>query len=131
MKALAQDGYGSPHDVLTLRDIPTQSIDDKGVLVEVHAASVNALDWHITRGMPYVLRMGLGLRTPKDRVRGVDLAGRVVAVGARVTRFQIGDEVFGGADGSFAELVATTEDRLARKPSALTYEEAAASTSRV
>jgi NADPH:quinone reductase-like Zn-dependent oxidoreductase len=126
VKAIVQDGYGSPADVLALRDIPTPSIDDKGVLVEVHAASVNALDWHITRGMPYVLRIGLGLRTPKDRVRGVDLAGRVVAVGARVTRFQIGDEVFGGADGSFAELVATTEDRLARKPTTFTDAEAAA-----
>lgn len=126
MKAIVQEGYGSPADVLALRDIPTPGIDDKGVLVEIHAASVNALDWHITRGMPQVLRLGLGLRTPTDRVRGVDLAGRVVAVGSRVTRFQIGDEVFGGADGSFAELVATTEDRLARKPSAFTYEEAAA-----
>jgi NADPH:quinone reductase-like Zn-dependent oxidoreductase len=126
VNAIVQDGYGSPSDVLALRDIATPTIDNGGVLVEVHAASVNALDWHITRGMPYVLRLGLGLRTPKDRVRGVDLAGRVVGVGARVTRFQIGDEVFGGADGSFAELTATTEDRLARKPSAFTYEEAAA-----
>lgn len=125
MKAIVQDGYGLPSDVLALRDIANPSIDDKGVLVEVHAGSVNALDWHVTRG-PYLLRLMMGLRTPNDRVRGVDLAGRVVAVGARVTRFQIGDEVFGGTDGSFAELTATTEDRLARKPSAFTYGEAAA-----
>lgn len=125
MKAIVQDGYGSP-DVLALRDIETPSIGDEGVLVEVHAASVNALDWHVTRGMPYVLRIDEGLRKPKHRVRGVDLAGRVVAVGKHVTRLQIGDEVFGGGDGSFAELTATTEDRLARKPSAFTYEQAAA-----
>lgn len=123
MKAIVQEGYGSP-DVLALRDIPTPSLDADGVLVEVHAASVNALDWHVTRG-PYLLRTALGLRTPKDRVRGVDLAGSIVAVGARVTRFQIGDEVFGGGNGSFAELTATTEERLARKPSALRFEEAA------
>ncbi|HJU68233.1 MAG TPA: NAD(P)-dependent alcohol dehydrogenase [Gemmatimonadaceae bacterium] len=125
MKAIVQDGYGSPSDVLALRDLPTPTIDDKGVLVEVHAASVNALDWHVTKG-PYLLRIMMGLRTPTDRVRGVDLAGRVVAVGKHVTRFQVGDEVFGGTDGSFAELAATTEDRLARKPAALTYGEAAA-----
>jgi NADPH:quinone reductase-like Zn-dependent oxidoreductase len=85
VKAIVQDGYGSPADVLALRDIPAPSIDDKQVLVKVHAASVNALDWHITRGMPHVLRMGLGLRTPKDGVRGVDLAGRVEVVGKNVT----------------------------------------------
>jgi NADPH:quinone reductase-like Zn-dependent oxidoreductase len=125
VKAIVQDGYGSPPDVLALRDIPTPSIDDRGVLVEIHAASVNALDWHVTKG-PYVLRLMMGLRTPKDPVRGVDLAGRVVAVGKRATRFKIGDEVFGGADGSFSELAATIEDRLAHKSPALTYGEAAA-----
>ena len=125
MKAIVQEGYGSPSDVLALRDIPTPSMDDKGVLVEIHAASVNALDWHLTKG-PYVLRLMMGLRTPKDRVRGVDLAGRVLAVGASVTRFRIGDEVFGGADGSFAELTVTSEDRLTHKPSTVSYREAAA-----
>ncbi len=125
MKAIVQEGYGSPGDVLALSDIPTPNVDDKGVLVEVHAASVNALDWHVTKG-PYVLRLMMGLRTPTDRVRGVDLAGRVVAVGTGVTRFRVGDEVFGGADGSFAEYTVTTEDRLARKPSAFTYGQAAA-----
>ncbi len=125
MKAIVQDGYGSPSDVLALRDIPTPNVGDKGVLVEVHAASVNALDWHVTKG-PYVLRLMMGLRTPKDPVRGVDLAGRVVAVGPGVTRFHAGDEVFGGTDGSFAEFTVTTEDRLARKPSSFTYAQAAA-----
>jgi len=125
VKAIVQDGYGSPSDVLALHDIPTPNVDDKGVLVEVHAASVNALDWHVTKG-PYVLRLMMGLRTPRDPVRGVDLAGRVVAVGAAVTRFHVGDEVFGGTDGSFAEFTVTTEDRLARKPSSFTYAQAAA-----
>lgn len=125
MKAIVQDGYGSP-DVLALHEIESPSIDDEGVLVEVHAASVNALDWHATRGMPYLLRIDEGLRKPRHRVRGVDLAGRVVAVGRHVTQLQAGDEVFGGGDGSFAEFTATTEDRLARKPSAFTFEQAAA-----
>lgn len=125
MKAIVQEGYGPPSEVLALRDVPTPSVHERGVLVEVHAASVNALDWHLTKG-PYVLRLMMGLRTPTDRVRGVDLAGRVLAVGTRVTRFRVGDEVFGGADGSFAELAMTTESRLAHKPSALSYQEAAA-----
>ena len=76
--------------------------------------------------MPYLIRIGEGLRTPRHRVRGVELAGRVTAVGRNVTRFRVGDEVFGGSEGSFAELTATTEERLERRPAALTWEEAAA-----
>lgn len=125
MKAIVQDRYGSP-DVLELRDVATPTIDDRGVLVKVHAASVNALDWHVTRGMPYLIRLDGSFRRPKDFVRGVDLAGRVVAVGKDVTRFAPGDDVFGGCDGSFAEYAATPQDRLARKPAAFTYEQAAA-----
>lgn len=120
-----QDRYGSP-DVLELREVAIPVIDDQGVLVQVHAASVNALDWHATRGMPYLIRLGGGFRRPKDPFRGVDLAGRVVAVGKDVTRFAPGDDVFGGCNGSFAEYAATTEDRLARKPPAFSYEQAAA-----
>lgn len=125
MKAIVQTGYGSP-DVLALREIERPDIGDRDVLVEVHAASVNALDWHSTRGMPYLMRLSEGLRAPRHRVRGVDLAGRVVAAGRDVTRLKPGDEVFGGSNGSFAEYAATTEDRLARKPPGFTYEEAAA-----
>lgn len=125
MRAIVQDGYGSP-DVLALRDIETPGIDDRGVLVEVHAASVNALDWHTTRGMPYLIRVGDGIRKPRCAVRGVDFAGRVAAVGNHVTRVKPGDEVFGGSNGSFAEYTVTTEDRLAPKPPASSYEEAAA-----
>lgn len=123
MKAIVQDGYGLP-DVLKLREVETPSIDDQGVLVRVHAASVNALDWHITRGMPYLVRIG-GRRTPKDSIRGVDLAGRVASVGKNVTRFKPGDEVFGGSNGSFAEYAPTTENQLASKPAALSFEQAA------
>jgi len=123
MKAIIQEGYGSP-DVLKLRDVTTPSIDAKGVLVEVHAASVNALDWHITRGMPYLMRIG-GLRTPSDRIRGVDLAGRVVGVGKNVTRFKPGDEVFGGSNGSLAEYAPSTEKQLAPKPAGLSFEQGA------
>ena len=125
MKATVQAGYGAP-DVLELRDIDTPAIDDQGVLVKVHAAAVNALDWHMTRGMPYILRMSEGLRKPTHSVRGIDLAGRVVAVGKQVTRFKPGDEVLGGSNGSFAEYTATTEDRLALKPAGITFEQAAA-----
>jgi NADPH:quinone reductase-like Zn-dependent oxidoreductase len=125
VKAIVQTGYGSP-DVLQLRDIDVPQIDDDGVLVKIHAASVNALDWHTTRGMPYFLRALEGLPSPRNRIRGVDLAGRVEAVGGNVTRLRPGDDVFGGSHGSFAEYTATTADRLALKPAGLSYEHASA-----
>src|SRR5919106_3370348 len=98
---------------------------DDGVLVEVHAASVNALDWHLARGVPIFIRMLEAIGAPKYRVRGIDLAGRVTSVGKNVTRFKPGDEVLGGADGSFAEFTVTPEKRLARKPAGITFEQAA------
>jgi NADPH:quinone reductase-like Zn-dependent oxidoreductase len=98
---------------------------DSDVLVEVHAASVNALDWHLVRGVPIFLRLLEAIGAPKHRVRGVDLAGRVTAVGTKVTRFKPGDEVLGGADGSFAEFTVTTEKQLAPKPAGITFEQAA------
>jgi NADPH:quinone reductase-like Zn-dependent oxidoreductase len=125
MKAVIQKRYGSS-GVLTVADIERPEVGDAGVLVEVHAASVNALDWHMTRGMPFLLRLDEGIRAPKNRVRGVDLAGRVVAVGPKITRFKPGDEVFGGSNGSFAEYTVSTEDRLALKPSRLDFHGAAA-----
>jgi NADPH:quinone reductase-like Zn-dependent oxidoreductase len=124
MKAIVQEGYGSP-DVLRLAEVETPAIDDDGVLVKIHAASVNALDWHVTRGMPYIVRLAAGRKAPRDRIRGVDLAGQVVAVGRNVTRFRAGDDVFGGADGSFAEYAATREERLAAKPAGIPWEQAA------
>lgn len=125
MKAIVQHRYGSP-DMLELLDIEQPIIRDHEVLVKVHAASVNALDWHTVRGMPFLIRLDEGLRKPKHQVRGVDLAGQVEAVGRAVTRFKPGDPVFGGSNGSFAEYAATVEDRLALIPSGFTFEQAAA-----
>jgi NADPH:quinone reductase-like Zn-dependent oxidoreductase len=98
---------------------------DSDVLVKVEASSVNPLDWHFVRGEPYLLRMNAGFRRPKNPELGVDVAGTVTAVGANVTRFEIGDDVFGLARGAFAEYAAADEKRLASKPDALTFESAA------
>ena len=124
MKAIVQEGYGSP-DALKLREVEMPATGDDGVLVEVRAASVNALDWHLVRGVPFFIRILEAIGAPKYRIRGVDLAGRVTAVGKNVTRFKPGDEVLGGSDGSFAEFTVTTEKRLAAKPAGITFEQAA------
>ncbi|MFC9294183.1 NAD(P)-dependent alcohol dehydrogenase [Streptomyces sp. NPDC057011] len=125
MKAVVQDRYGSP-DVLEIREVDRPVPADGEVLVRVHAASVNARDWHLMRGDPYVARLVLGLGRPKERIRGTDFAGRVEAVGRLVTRFRPGDEVFGEADGAFAEYVCAPEGSVEPKPAALTFEQAAA-----
>jgi NADPH:quinone reductase-like Zn-dependent oxidoreductase len=127
MKAIAQDEYGSP-DVLELRDVEKPEIGDDEVLVRVHAAGVDRGVWHLMTGLPYFLRLiipDLGLRAPKTRIRGSDVAGVVEAVGKEVTRFQPGDEVFGIGKGSYAEHVRALEDKLAPKPANLTFEQAA------
>jgi len=123
MKAIVQDGYGSP-DVLHLREIEKPVVGDDGVLVRVRAASVNAGDLHLMRRLPHLI--GMLLRMPRTRVRGWDMAGHVEAVGKNATRFKPGDEVFGTGIGTFAEYAATSEDRLAPKPRDLTFEQAAA-----
>jgi NADPH:quinone reductase-like Zn-dependent oxidoreductase len=126
MKALAYDKYGSP-DVLELREIETPVVTDDGVLVRIHAASVNPVDWHSLTGMPYLVRMQAGLRKPKSEVLGVDFAGTVDEVGRNVKQFQPGDEVFGARNGSFAEYVCVREERaVAQKPAGVTFEQAAA-----
>lgn len=126
MRAIVQDTYGSP-DVLELRDIDKPVVGADDLLVRVHAAGVDPGVWHLMTGLPYLVRiMGFGLRAPKDRVRGRDVAGRVEAVGGNVTRFQPGDQVFGTCEGSFAEYARAREDRLALKPANLTFEQAAA-----
>jgi NADPH:quinone reductase-like Zn-dependent oxidoreductase len=105
MKAIVQDRYGGP-DVLEFSDIDQPVPKDNEVLVQVQAAGLHRGDWHVMTGLPYLIRLvvpDLGLRKPKVPVRGMDLAGRVEAVGPNVTRFQPGDEVFGWADGAFAE----------------------------
>jgi NADPH:quinone reductase-like Zn-dependent oxidoreductase len=126
MKAVVQDTYGSP-DVLEVREIDKPVPEDNQVLVRVRAAGVDPGVWHLMTGLPYLVRvMGYGLRTPKVRIRGQDVAGRVEAVGTNVTGFRPGEEVFGVGDGSFAEYVCARADKLAPKPANLTFEQAAA-----
>jgi NADPH:quinone reductase-like Zn-dependent oxidoreductase len=125
MKAIAYHGYGSP-DVLELEEVDTPEVGDDGVLVRMHAASVNAVDWHSLRGQPFLVRMTDGLRRPKRWQLGVDVAGRVESVGANVTQFRPGDEVFGTRSGAFAEYVRGAERNFAPKPANLTFEQAAA-----
>ena len=126
MKAIVQDAYGSP-DVLELRDVDKPAVGDDEVLVRVHAAGVDQGVWHLMAGLPYLIRIaGVGLRAPKNPIRGYDVAGRVEAVGENVTRFQPGDDVFGTCRGSYAEYASARADRLAPKPANLTFEQAAA-----
>jgi NADPH:quinone reductase-like Zn-dependent oxidoreductase len=125
MRAIVRDRYGSP-DVLELREIDTPEVADDGVLVRVRAASVNAYDWHLMRGQPFPARMGNGLRRPRISVLGVDMAGRVEAVGGNVTAFRPGDEVIGHRSGCFAEYIHGRGDRFVSKPPNLTFEQAAA-----
>ncbi len=126
MKAIIRAHYGSP-DVLQVKEVEKPLLEDHRLLVKVHAASVNALDWHLMRGKPFLVRIaGSGLRTPKDQRLGVDLAGRVEAVGRKVTRFQVGDDVFGRGIGAFADYVCPLEDAVVVKPTTMTFEEAAA-----
>ena len=95
MRAIVYHTYGSP-DVLELKEVEKPTPKDDEVLVKVHAASVNAADWHIMRGKPFLMRlMGVGLLKPKNKILGSDIAGRVEAVGRNVKQFQPGDEVFG------------------------------------
>jgi NADPH:quinone reductase-like Zn-dependent oxidoreductase len=125
MKAIVQYRYGPP-DVLELKDVAKPAPGDNDVLVRVHAAAVNALDWHYMRGDPYVARLSMGLRRPKVRIRGRDFAGRVEAVGRGIERFRPGDDVFGEADGAFAEYVNAPDGAVAPRPGNLTFEQAAA-----
>ena len=129
MKAFVLTSYGTP-DRLTLTDV-AQPVPGAGeVLVRVRATSVNPYDWHSISGQPYVARLipgGPGLRGPRIRVPGCDMAGDVVAVGQGATSFRPGDEVFGLlSDGGFGEYVSVRADLLARKPANLSYEQAAA-----
>jgi len=126
MRAIVQEKYGAPDEVLALQDIEKPEIKDDEVLVRVAAAPVAGDDWHLMRGWPYVARMATGLLRPKNRVPGREVAGRVEAVGEKVTALRPGDEVFGWCSGAFAEYVAVPEAWLAPKPANLTSEQAAA-----
>lgn len=125
MKAIVQDAYGTA-DLLELREIDRPVPRDDEVLVEVRAAGVDPSVWHLMTGRPLVARVALGVRRPKNPVRGWDGAGRVEAVGAKVTEFKPGDEVFGNCDGSFAEFARAKARRLVLKPPNVTFEQAAA-----
>jgi NADPH:quinone reductase-like Zn-dependent oxidoreductase len=125
MKAIVQDTYGSA-DVLVLTDIDMPEVGDDEVLIRVHAAGVHIGDAHLMTGLPYLMRIaGVGLRAPKVRVRGTDVAGTVEAIGKDVTQFEMGDEVFGICDGSFAEHATARTGKLAPKPANLTFDQAA------
>jgi NADPH:quinone reductase-like Zn-dependent oxidoreductase len=125
MQAIVQERYGST-DVLRCEEIDKPVVSDGEVLVRVHAAGVDRGVWHLMTGLPYLIRIaGYGLRAPKNRVLGMDLAGVVEAVGKNVTRFQRGDEVFGIGTGSFGEYAVAREDKLAPRPENLTFEQAA------
>jgi NADPH:quinone reductase-like Zn-dependent oxidoreductase len=126
LKAIVRTEYGSP-DVLRLQEIDKPDPKDNQVLVKVYAASVNPIDWHLLRGVPYLIRlMGFGFFKPKQQILGIDVAGRIEVVGKDVTQFKAGDEVYGAGIGSFAEYSCARENRLALKPANLTFEQAAA-----
>ncbi len=124
MKAIIYRRYGPP-DVLEYDEIEKPPPGDDEVSIKVRAASVNPADWHLMRGDPFPLRLGTGLRKPRNIRFGADVAGQVEAVGRNVTRFKPGHEVFGVARGSLAEYVCTSETKLAIKPENVTFEQAA------
>jgi NADPH:quinone reductase-like Zn-dependent oxidoreductase len=122
VRAIVQDTYGSA-DVLRLAEIDPPTISANEVLIRMRAASIHIGDWHLMAGLPYLVRL-TGLRRPASPVRGMDMAGTVERVGADVTRFQPGDEVFGVGDGALAELVVAKADKLQSKPGRLSFEQA-------
>lgn len=123
MKAVVYCDYGPP-DVLQVMEIAKPVPNDNQVLVKIRATAINPYDWHFSRGTPYIMRLGTGLRKPKEPRLGVDFSGVVEAVGQSVTQFKPGDEVFGGKPGAFAEYICITERGLARKPDNMTFEQA-------
>src|ERR1044072_7434826 len=128
MKAIVRETYGPP-ELLRLADVPVPACGDGDVLIKVRAASSIAGDWHLLRGTPWPFRLVAGLRTPKFKIIGTDVAGHVEAVGRNVTQFRPGDEVFGELSrcgfGAYAEFAAAPEQALALKPANLSFEEAA------
>jgi NADPH:quinone reductase-like Zn-dependent oxidoreductase len=125
MKAVVYRCYGAA-SVLRIEDVAKPVAADDEIVVKVHAAAVNPLDWHYMRGKPYLMRLDAGLGAPRDPRLGVDFAGTVEAVGSKVKRFHPGDDVFGGGDGAFAEYLSIREDRaVALKPANVTFEQAA------
>jgi len=125
MRAITQSAYGTA-DTWKLDEISRPEVEAGQVLVKVHAAGLDRGTWHLMAGLPYAMRLGLGFHGPKTAVPGIDLAGTVVAVGTDVTRFQVGDDVFGIGKGTYAEFAAVRVDKLAHNPSGLPFEQAAA-----
>ena len=123
MKAVIYCDYGEA-DALRLAEIAKPVPNDNQLLVRVRAASVNPYDWHFIRGTPYLMRLGVGLRKPKNSRLGVDFAGTVEAVGKNVTEFKPGDEVYGGKTGAFAQYLCASEKGVVRKPENITFEQA-------
>ena len=125
MKAVVYRCYGSP-EVLKVEEIAKPTPTDEQVLVKVRAASINPLDWHYMTGKPYLMRAESGIGAPEDPSLGVDFAGTVAAVGKNVTKFKVGDEVFGGRDGALGQYVAVREaGSIVLKPTNMTFEQAA------
>ncbi|MFK7893380.1 MAG: NAD(P)-dependent alcohol dehydrogenase [Granulosicoccus sp.] len=128
MQAVTQNAYGSA-EALQCATVDTPVPAGKEILIEVHAAGMDKGTWYLMSGKPYLIRLaGFGFSKPKQAVPGLDVAGKVVAVGSEVTRFNIGDEVYGIAKGSFADYATASEDKLVLKPANLTFEEAAVAT---
>ncbi|CAM3418653.1 NAD(P)-dependent alcohol dehydrogenase [Kibdelosporangium persicum] len=125
MKAIVQYEYGNS-DVMRLKDVDAPTPRPDEVLIEVRAAGVDAGVWHLMTGLPYMIRLGTGLRRPRNPVKGMDVAGRVAAVGAKVTEFKPGDEVFGTCGGAFAEYTTARYNKITKKPPNLTFDQAAA-----
>ena len=129
MKAIINTTYGSP-DVLRLVELETTTPAADEVLIRIHAASVNAYDWHLLRADPFLVRLSMGFFRPRNPMLGADVAGQIVAIGRDVTQFKPGDEIYGDlsacGNGGFAEYVAVPEKYVAPKPASLTFEQAAA-----
>ena len=126
MRAITRSCYGSPGKALVLERIAKPKPDHGKVLIKVHAASVNPYEWHTVTGKPYFMRLSTGLGAPKGSRVGYDMAGTIEAVGPGVTRFKVGDDVFGGAPGALAEYAVAREDGdIVLKPAELSFEDAA------
>ena len=125
IQAAVQHAYGSPLDVVGVEEVPTPRVGDDEVLVRVHAAGVNWADRSMTIGMPYIMRLGYGLRAPRNAIRGTDVAGTVEKVGTKVAHHRAGDAVFGWCTAAFAEYAVVKGKHLIPKPDGITFEQAA------
>jgi NADPH:quinone reductase-like Zn-dependent oxidoreductase len=120
-----QDAYGSS-EVLRVEEVPVPSVKPNEVLIRVKAAGIDAGAWHLMTGIPYLVRLAIGLKKPRSRTVGADVAGSIESIGAQVTGFSVGDEVFGAGSGTFAEFAVAREDKIVRKPANVSFEQAAA-----